>query len=914
MNLQSGTIDYMIELQNNCRKEFVDKQEAWLPPLISRCRCPDFICTGGIKLFSSANRCFLDVLLLIIMFGLMQTHLAAGPVSSLERDDYTIAMRAFEDGMYDFSRQQLEHFLSTWPESSSRPLAFFFLAEISFQKKEYTRAVREFSTFIQRYGKHTRIEEAMFKLGRCKYLSGDYGGAVDVYQKITTEFPSSDMFGTAYYWIGEGQFRRKKFREAVEAFSAALTNRPTNHHVDLSLFRRGSCYLELGEFVPAEADFKEVYRTSTDETMRAEASILELRMMFERGDYRSFLQAIEDTNRVISKKADDEMVLLTATAWLRSGQPRACLAYLEKIFGKVDDTKHKPENLADLYFLRAASYLSCEQYEGAIDTYTRIISEFPTHAKAEEAMITAAYIHMKLGQVKEAEVLYNRSLKSFPHGKMRQETYKGLGSLEVQRQDYDAAIHHYTSAIALADTQTKPLILLAIGDAQRQATHYSEARQTYQSIVAEYQTIEDVTDHAAFQMVLCDYHLERYEQAVRQLNKFILGYPDSGLHQKAKYWLGETYLKMGNEDLAIVAFQEFLRGSSETMISRSVIEKLAYSLYRSRRYQEALVWFEQLRELLTSPPPEMLLAMAHSYEESGLEKDSRRVYAEFIMMFPHDHRVNQVRLSLAQRYVRDNDIESAADILQRIVPETIADGTQRWQYDMVQSDVMIRQGRGKGALAWLQSTQRRTVDIGLKAKTRLAIGRLLLNEGMVQEAYNEYIGIVTAGQPVDVACDAMQAMYQHAMKSGDSQSAKTILDTAKNTEEKELIVSALYLEASDDIVTGNTISAFDIFSRIIEQFEGHEPWYSRALMKAGLIREEQGDHVSALEYYRRLISAQSSETLRVKAIQRLEFLDTKADSTTVSAGENTKTLVEENLMNKSPVDVSKPQGKDNRKQ
>lgn len=96
-----------------------------------------------------------------------------------------------------------------------------------------------------------------------------------------------------------------------------------------------------------------------------------------------------------------------------------------------------------------------------------------------------------------------------------------------------------------------------------------------------------IGDREAYQAALDRLRARDYVGAEKLLRDFPTTYPQSGLLDNAKYWLGETYYVERRYDEALAAFQRVLAEHPDSRKAPDATLKAAYAQYELKRYREA---------------------------------------------------------------------------------------------------------------------------------------------------------------------------------------------------------------------------------------------------------------------------------------------------------------------------------------
>ena len=166
-------------------------------------------------------------ILIIFLFSLLLFFgpLGASPASADEYDDARVAFGAFEDGLYDFARQELERFLLSYPESKMLGRVRLVLVLCSLESGDCRRAAALFAELKKPSGlTEFGVDPAPLKLrlGQCFLLAGEEKGARDFFSKLIKEHGKSDSALVARFELARLFFAEKNFTAANRAVTPLL--------------------------------------------------------------------------------------------------------------------------------------------------------------------------------------------------------------------------------------------------------------------------------------------------------------------------------------------------------------------------------------------------------------------------------------------------------------------------------------------------------------------------------------------------------------------------------------------------------------------------------------------------------------------------------------------------------------------
>ncbi len=110
------------------------------------------------------------------------------------------------------------------------------------------------------------------------YLRGNFDLAIQGFREYVKRYPNTDLSGNALYWIGECQYSKKQYKDAIDAFTELLNTYKTSDKAAAALLKKGLSYLELGDRSQAVINLQYVLyeHPGTPESQRAKDELAKL--------------------------------------------------------------------------------------------------------------------------------------------------------------------------------------------------------------------------------------------------------------------------------------------------------------------------------------------------------------------------------------------------------------------------------------------------------------------------------------------------------------------------------------------------------------------------------------------------------------------------------------------------------------
>ncbi len=124
---------------------------------------------------------------------------AADPVAGVSEDDkaFGSAQLDYNRGSYALAAESLELFLKTYPASSKRPDAIFFLGLCHYNQKNFDKAQSAFDQILRDFPTSNQFLPSKLKRAQCLNRQGLKPAAVRAFKELVEGFPGTPEARTA---------------------------------------------------------------------------------------------------------------------------------------------------------------------------------------------------------------------------------------------------------------------------------------------------------------------------------------------------------------------------------------------------------------------------------------------------------------------------------------------------------------------------------------------------------------------------------------------------------------------------------------------------------------------------------------------------------------------------------------------
>lgn len=558
-------------------------------------------------------------------------------------------------GMNELALKEYESFLKDFPAAAKADAAHYQLGECHRRLGNRAAADREFKAVFTDYPKSALRLKAGVRRGDLATEAAQYAVAVELYDAVLKENPPEDIASTCVYFKGEALFKTGKSAEAAQAFEQVKAKYPTSAFYPYALLKLGSLY---GDDSARTAEVLELYRTAAakagSDRIGAEAVFQIAELHFKRKDYT---QSAEAYKKLISQYPADNR---SAEARLQAGWANHHAGlYTDALNGALDMLKgNVGDKKMEWMYLQANCERQLMKNDDAIQTYSRLLQEFPEGAFAGAARYEKALTFYKMGKYKEtvAEALqmkmtpdlakdaywllaesyaelkdeenaiqyYRLIVKEYPTSDVACDaTYRLAHHLQTKGDLKEASRYYGTVAANFPDNKLAPAALFASAVCLHKLGSFEGTIRDWAMLIQKYPA-DPLVEEACYQKGLAETRLKKDNEAVLSFRNLVQKFPKSKFLADAHYWLGMLFKEGGKLKEAEEELRMALQSSPTKEIERETQFQLAVLLQKTGKLEESAGLFQSL---LASPlqekfSPPLLQWLAEFKSEKKAHQES----------------------------------------------------------------------------------------------------------------------------------------------------------------------------------------------------------------------------------------------------------------------------------------------------
>jgi len=366
--------------------------------------------------------------------------------------------------------------LLKYPSDDLALEAYFRIAEIHFDQKEYALAAQDYKALLNRDIERKFAPRALVKLGLCYSMLGDYPSASKAlygfldrapgpaaackallalagaatragdtseafraYRRLLLEYPSSQEATPALHGLAELLFDRKEYQSALRQYEL-LRKRQPGYKARSVCYKIAMCKMMLERWSAASADFAKLLAANDQDAIASECYYAIAKCLDNGGGRLEAVEAYTGAAERFPGSADAPKARARVIELYRElGLLDKAIAYGEgslKLIPPGSASEHPVK------YQLAAALFDAGEFDRAMVLFEEL-AQAPGEMPQADTLAYAGDAARKLGKFERAEVLYRAALKAAPDKARRQRALLGLGDSYLAQGEYKKAALAY---------------------------------------------------------------------------------------------------------------------------------------------------------------------------------------------------------------------------------------------------------------------------------------------------------------------------------------------------------------------------------------------------------------------------------------------------------------------------------------
>ncbi|MBL0105334.1 MAG: tetratricopeptide repeat protein [Bacteroidetes bacterium] len=440
-------------------------------------------------------------------------------------------------------------FMKKYPASSNYQPAVLELGLYYYRLKRYKSAIEWLAKVDQADMEQDKKDEVNFKTGYAYYMTSDYDKAGKAFYLVKDG--NSKYATAAQYYYAHMAFVSENYETALKEFLKLKDSEafgPVAPYYITQIYYRQKKYDEVLKYAPSVLDTAATRNAMEISRMVAEA-------YYRKEDYKSALPYLIDysKNSGGAGRTDDYEIAFSS---YRTGDYAQAITYFQKVTGPDDSLSQ------NAFYHMADCQLKMNKKRSARSAFQSASKSDFNQSIKEESAFNYAKLSYELSFQSEALDAFRNFIKNFPSSLYFDQANEMLIGIYTNTRNYKDAL------TALETVKNKTQNIKA---AYQKVAYYRGVELFMDNNSAEaislfgtslqYPVDQNLVAEANFWSGEANYKLNKYEEAVRSYNNFILT-PAALKNERynlANYNIGYSYFKQEEYSNALNAFRKYVK-------------------------------------------------------------------------------------------------------------------------------------------------------------------------------------------------------------------------------------------------------------------------------------------------------------------------------------------------------------------
>lgn len=754
-------------------------------------------------------------------------------------------------------------------QTSDRDL--FNQAETRFRVGDYELALDRYETLVREHPSSRFVPDAQFRIGVTLHRLEQYDEALRAFRRVELRFRSTQYLPLIPFWQGLSHFYLQDYGAAHAALTRFLDTQPDHPVAQQALLYRALSDRELGN--DAGPDAQRIIERTDDPTEEPFALTLLMRSQLSQ---EQFEQVIDLFARVDIDEIDEQwaprITLYAAEAFYALGREREA----KDLFQQLEEAEVE---IAGIALERLFSFA---QAENDLSEADRIVLQAEQVLSSRPDLRIGFWERVGIqsfrnGRPDVAELYLNRVWETRSRYEISAAAVGHLSELRRQRGEIESAVAVLEETVDNFEGEDRERLLVRLGGLYLEQGAYDRASDTFRIVEEEFPDGEQFVT-SAYQRAFAEVQAGNSQEAMTILEDLFREGRTSGLLTELRRLQAQVATRTGELDTAATAWRDLL-----TLEPSDVSARIEYArvLFRQERYGLVLDQTDRIFEVLEETDTDNRNDELQTRYLAGLSSLIQQDYDQavshltvFADVLPEGNENPDIRLIrpygrfyLGWAHYRLGNWDRALAILSAL-------GTDNASHELAARSLYIA-----GWSAYIASdyesavevlTRMRGIDLstGEEVESRYLLAQALRSQGSDDRALTELRTIYRDFSDSDYADDSL---FEHAelLASLDrtTEAAERFADLFERYPESPLSEDALYRRGDVFFQASDYENARDAWLEHRSEFPDGR-LLAGSLFFSGVASYELGETGAALLVWERLIQEFRDSSFRYDAMVR----------------------------------------------
>lgn len=549
--------------------------------------------------------CLVTVSATVVVLGLLLgTMLPQAAAQSTDEESlFSIAVQAYQDGLLDLARDQLQTYLTTYPRGKHLAEVRYLLGDYFYRKGDYTQAAHHLQNALSHQAQGAFRDDARYLLGRSYFETARYGEAVQALQPLLEQGQNGRWYEAALYWTGEALLNEEDFQGAIRTLQRLVERFPASEYIEYALYSLGYAWQKVDGAEQGLQAFQQLLQRFPQSKLRrsAEHAMARALVSLQRDEEAA---AYWERVRQQAQSPDqaEEATFWWAESWTRAGRCDHARSAFQTYLMHFPQGQRRAEALITLGECAQAA----GEFAEAIRYFDEFLRQFPADARRDPILLRLADAYSQAGQPAKAHECYSQWLVAFPNSPRHVDVLIRRGLISRTQEDYAQVIADFGDVLQRTnDSQQQGLAHEMLAESYIRLDNCAAALPHLSAVVERGD--KSAQQQARLRRGMCAYRNKQLAAAVEDFRPLADDADFRGDRPGLLLLLGQSLAALDRDAEAIARLRQCLAIGPSVQMAAQGLASLGASLLKVGQIAEALPVYEQLLRVAPDLPDQAQL-------------------------------------------------------------------------------------------------------------------------------------------------------------------------------------------------------------------------------------------------------------------------------------------------------------------
>ena len=508
--------------------------------------------------------------------------------------DYRVALKSYEDGLFDPAIASFEAYLRRCPGGEYTTQTHYLLGTIYYQRQHFPEALRHVLQVLSS-STHTNLHPpAALLAGQAHLQLGQPEKAQAYLQWAATAGVPAEVRQAAWYWLGEIAFQQQQYDEARGHYQRLLSEHHTGLYAIQAYYSLGWLARQRGDAPAALEAFTAFLKLAPKHEFAPQVRFIQAELLRETTKLPEAAEAFKQLAQSSSESLRDEALFWWAETVNQQGRYNEARTLYQRLVTEYPQSTRVTDSLYGWGWTAIQQH----QCATAVPPWERLLQQDPAFPQALTIHYQLGVCYIQLEQPAKTREHLQRVVDTGEATPYFHDALGRLATIAFAQHEYADAIRYYTRLLPLATQEEVARLHYMLGEAYAALGKHDEALEHWQQVHAGHQPTS-LQAQALYRISSAYVRQQAWEKALPILRQLWENFPAFPERSTIALQLAQAYSATQQCGEALMVYDALIDTAAAIGEQRLARIAKAFCLFELGRYTEVT---QILSSLLSAHP------------------------------------------------------------------------------------------------------------------------------------------------------------------------------------------------------------------------------------------------------------------------------------------------------------------------